>query len=29
MYDNLLAGVPTDLWIGGTWRKSRTASAST
>ena len=22
MYDNLLAGVPTDLWIGGTWRKS-------
>ncbi len=22
MYDNLLAGVPTDLWIGGTWRKA-------
>jgi succinate-semialdehyde dehydrogenase/glutarate-semialdehyde dehydrogenase len=22
MYDNLLAGVPTDLWIGGQWRKS-------
>ena len=22
MYDNLLGGVPTDLWIGGTWRKS-------
>jgi succinate-semialdehyde dehydrogenase/glutarate-semialdehyde dehydrogenase len=22
MYDNLLAGVPTDLWIGGAWRKS-------
>jgi succinate-semialdehyde dehydrogenase / glutarate-semialdehyde dehydrogenase len=22
MYDNLLAGVPTDLWVGGTWRKS-------
>jgi acyl-CoA reductase-like NAD-dependent aldehyde dehydrogenase len=22
MYDNLLAGVPTDLWIGGGWRKS-------
>jgi succinate-semialdehyde dehydrogenase/glutarate-semialdehyde dehydrogenase len=22
MYDNLLAGVPTDLWIGGKWRKS-------
>jgi succinate-semialdehyde dehydrogenase / glutarate-semialdehyde dehydrogenase len=22
MYENLLAGVPTDLWIGGTWRKS-------
>src|SRR5467141_172183 len=21
-YDNLLAGVPTDLWIGGRWRKS-------
>jgi succinate-semialdehyde dehydrogenase/glutarate-semialdehyde dehydrogenase len=21
-YDNLLAGVPTDLWIGGTWRKA-------
>lgn len=21
MYDNLLAGVPTDLWIGGKWRK--------
>ncbi len=21
-YDNLLANVPTDLWIGGTWRKS-------
>ena len=22
MYDNLLANVPTDLWINGTWRKS-------
>ena len=22
MYDNLLAGVPTDLWIGGKWKKS-------
>jgi succinate-semialdehyde dehydrogenase / glutarate-semialdehyde dehydrogenase len=22
MYENLLAGVPTDLWIGGKWRKS-------
>ncbi|MDO8533723.1 MAG: aldehyde dehydrogenase family protein, partial [Xanthobacteraceae bacterium] len=22
MYDNLLAKVPTDLWIGGKWRKS-------
>ncbi|MEX2129793.1 MAG: NAD-dependent succinate-semialdehyde dehydrogenase [Xanthobacteraceae bacterium] len=22
MYDNLLANVPTDLWIGGNWRKS-------
>src|SRR5580692_3548225 len=22
MYDNLTANVPTDLWIGGTWRKS-------
>lgn len=22
MYENLLAGVPTDLWIGGAWRKS-------
>jgi succinate-semialdehyde dehydrogenase / glutarate-semialdehyde dehydrogenase len=22
MYDNLLANVPTDLWIGGRWRKS-------
>src|SRR2546427_10757388 len=22
MYDNLLADVPTDLWIGGKWRKS-------
>jgi succinate-semialdehyde dehydrogenase/glutarate-semialdehyde dehydrogenase len=22
MYDNLLAGVPTDLWIGGEWRKA-------
>src|SRR3977135_46899 len=22
MYDNLLANVPTDLWIGGKWRKS-------
>ena len=22
MYDNLLARVPTDLWIGGKWRKS-------
>jgi len=22
MYDNLLANIPTDLWIGGKWRKS-------
>src|SRR3974390_761548 len=22
MYENLLADVPTDLWIGGKWRKS-------
>ena len=22
MYDNLLAGVPTDLWVGGEWRKA-------
>ena len=22
MYDNLLANVPTDLWIGGQWKKS-------
>src|ERR1043166_10037242 len=22
MYENLLANVPTDLWIGGKWRKS-------
>ena len=22
MYDNLLADVPTDLWIGGKWRKA-------
>src|SRR4051812_50046118 len=22
MYDNLLANVPTDLWIGGRWRKA-------
>ena len=22
MYDNLIAGVPTDLWIGGKWRKA-------
>ena len=22
MYDNILATVPTDLWIGGKWRKS-------
>src|SRR5882672_10330767 len=22
MYENLLADVPTDLWIGGTWRKA-------
>src|SRR5262245_27702574 len=22
MYENLLAGVPTDLWIGGQWRKA-------
>ena len=22
MYDNLLANVPTDLWIGGKWRKA-------
>ena len=21
-YDNLLANVPTDLWIGGKWKKS-------
>jgi succinate-semialdehyde dehydrogenase/glutarate-semialdehyde dehydrogenase len=21
-YDNLLANVPTDLWIGGKWRKA-------
>ena len=26
MYDNLLAGVPTDLWIGGRWRKSHDGS---
>jgi succinate-semialdehyde dehydrogenase / glutarate-semialdehyde dehydrogenase len=26
MYDNLLAGVPTDLWIGGRWCKSRDGS---
>ena len=22
MYDNLIANVPTDLWIGGKWRKA-------
>jgi len=22
MYENLLANVPTDLWIGGKWRKA-------
>ncbi len=22
MYENLLAGVPTDLWIGGKWKKA-------
>jgi len=22
MYENLLAGIPTDLWIGGRWCKS-------
>ena len=22
MYDNLIANVPTDLWIGGEWRKA-------
>ena len=22
MYDNLLADVPTDLWVGGAWKKS-------
>ena len=22
MYDNLLANVPTDLWIGGKWKKA-------
>ena len=22
MYENLLANVPTDLWIGGKWKKS-------
>ena len=26
MYDNLLAEVPTDLWIGGRWRKSHDGS---
>src|SRR6202521_4846172 len=26
MYDNLLANVPTDLWIGGKWRKSSDGS---
>ncbi len=26
MYDNLLADVPTDLWIGGKWRKSSDGS---
>jgi succinate-semialdehyde dehydrogenase/glutarate-semialdehyde dehydrogenase len=29
MYDNLLANVPTDLWIGGKWRKSSDTPAST
>jgi hypothetical protein len=28
-YDNLLANVPTDLWIGGKWKKPPTAPAST
>ena len=23
MYDNLLAGVPLDLWINGTWRAAQ------
>jgi succinate-semialdehyde dehydrogenase/glutarate-semialdehyde dehydrogenase len=26
MYDNLIAGVPTDLWIGGAWRPSSDGS---
>ena len=26
MYDNLLANVPTDLWIGGQWRKASDGS---
>ena len=29
MYDNLLAGVPTDLWIGGEWRESSDGQPST
>ena len=29
MYDNLLANVPTDLYIGGKWRKSSDNRAST
>ena len=29
MYENLLANVPTDLWIGGNWRRRPTARAST
>ena len=29
MYDNLLANVPTDLWIGGKWRKSSDGAVST
>ncbi|MFD2181842.1 NAD-dependent succinate-semialdehyde dehydrogenase [Rhodoplanes azumiensis] len=26
MYDNLIAGVPTDLWIGGAWKKASDGS---
>jgi len=29
MYENLLAHVPTDLWIGGKWRKAAMTRAST
>ena len=29
MYENLLAHVPTDLWIGGKWRKASDDRAST